>query len=228
MSNETTDHLWVSGPPFCSSTLLVAPLGTVETGGTTRTTCQIFDVDGAALDDFEVEFPAHEVGVIELEPFVTGIKMQGGLSQGHLIVTSSREVRHFCRQQIGDHFDIVSAPRLIASREASFVPLILGGNRDHIVSLLNASDEVAQIGVRLFYGARSPEWSLSVPARGCGTVSLEDQLLADFDDTSWKKSAVQGYIRVSPKGGATVATQVIERIPTEGAESEQFRCLLSW
>jgi hypothetical protein len=228
MSNQTIDHLWVSGPPFCSSTILVAPLGSVEPGATTRTACEIFDIDGEALDSFEVEFPAHEVGVIELEPFVTGLKMQGGLSQGHVIVTSSRDVRHFCRQQIGGHFDIVSAPKLIASRESSFVPLILGGSRDHLVSLLNAADEIAQVTVRLFYGSRSPEWTLSVPARGCSTVALEEQLLADFDDTSWRKGAVQGYIRVSPKSGAKVAMQIIEKMPMEGANSEQFRCLLSW
>jgi len=228
MNNQTTDHLWISGPPFCSSTLLVAPIGAVEAGATTVSVCKIFDVDGEALDIFEVEFPAHEVGVIELEPFLAGLKMQGGLSQGHMIVTSSRNVRHFCRQQIGEHFDIVSAPKLIAGRESSFVPLILGGSRDHLVSILNAADEIAQVAVRLFYGARSPEWTLSVPARGCSTVALEEELLADFDDSSWRKGAVQGYIRVSPKSSVRVAMQVIERMATQDAVSDQYRCLLSW
>jgi len=229
MSSEcVTDHFWVSGPSFFSSTLLVASGASISDGGRVATSCALYDVDGVRVNSFEFEFPENEVGVLELEPFMAGLKMQGGIPQGHLEVRSPVGCRHFCRQQMGGHVDLLSSPRLIRGRESSFVPLILGARRSHVALFVNAADEVAQVVVRLFYGSRSPEWSLSVPAKGCLAVALEEELLSTFNDSSWTKGAVQGYLRISPRSQAQIACQVIEQIPGETEEQEQFRCLVSW
>jgi hypothetical protein len=227
-SSHVTDHFWVSGPPFFSSTLLVASGAQASSAGRLTTSCTLYDVDGVRVNSFEVEFPENEVGIIELEPFMAGLKMQGGIPQGHLEVISPLGCRHFCRQQTGSHLDLISAPRMILGRENSFVPLILGAWRSHVLLFVNAIDEVSQVVVRLFYGSRSPEWSLTIPAKGCLAVALEEELLNSFNDSSWSKGAVQGYLRISPRLHSSVACQVIERIPGETEEQEQFRCLLSW
>jgi hypothetical protein len=227
-SDYVSDHFWVSGPSFFSSTLLVASGAAMSANGRVTTTCSLYDVDGIRVNSFDVEFPESEVGVIELEPFMAGLKMQGGIPQGHLEVRSPSGCRHFCRQQMGNHVDLLSSPRLILGRESAFIPLILGARRSHVALFVNAVDEVAQVVLRLFYGSRSPEWSLSIPAKGCLAVALEEELLSSFNDSSWNKGAVQGYLRISPRSQAQVACQVIEQIPGETEEQGQFRCLVSW
>lgn len=226
--HDVTSHFWVAGPPFFSSSLIVAGGARSSEGETIIASCRLFDVEGCPVNTFQVEFPSHEAGLIELEPFMTGLKMQGGIAQGHLIVTSRGGTRHFCRQQSGPNSQVISSPTFIGGREHSFLPIVLGAAREHLLLFVNASTELSQVVVRLFYGSRSPEWTVSIPAYGCSAVSLEDDLLRSFNDTSWQKGAVQGYVRLSPRVQASVACQILERIPGETAESEQFRCLQSW
>ena len=226
--HDVTSHFWVAGAPFFSSSLIVAGGARGSEGETIIASCRLFDVEGSPVNTFQVEFPSHEVGLIELEPFITGLKMQGGIAQGHLIVTSRDGTRHFCRQQSGPSAQVISSPALLGGREHSFLPIVLGAAREHLLLFVNASTELSQVVVRLFYGSRSPEWTVSIPAYGCSAVSLEDELLRSFNDSSWQKGAVQGYVRISPRVQASVACQILERIPGETAESEQFRCLQSW
>lgn len=71
---EVTSHFWVARPPFFSSTLLLA---CEEGEGRVTTTLTLFDVEGVQINEVEVEFPAGEVGIVELEPFSAALKMQG-------------------------------------------------------------------------------------------------------------------------------------------------------
>jgi hypothetical protein len=220
-------HFWVAGPPFFSSTLLVASGVVGGAGSTIAVDCELFDVDGTPVHSFSVQFPESETGVIELEPFLSHLKMQAGIPQGHLVVRSKAGTRHFVRQQVGDHVDILKAPFASKSREMTFIPLLLGGHREHLVTLLNVGDQVAQVVIRLLYSTRSPEWTVHVPPHGTRVFSLEHELLATFDDSSWHKGVVQGYLRVSPRAQSEVVCQMIERMPGEGENSESFRCMTS-
>jgi hypothetical protein len=225
---EVVSHFWVAGPPFFSSTVLVASNTAGSAAGTILTTFELYDVEGAPVQKFQVEFPEREVGVVELEPFLVGLKMQGGIAQGHLVVKTRPGTRHFFRQQIGDQVDLINTPTLIKSREMTFLPLLLGARREHLVTLVNAGNEVGQVVVRLMYGTRSPEWTVHVPAYGCRTISLEHELLSTFDDSTWQKGIVQGYLRISPRGQSEIAFQMLERLPGETEEKENFRCMTSW
>lgn len=226
--SEITSHFWVAGPPFFSSTILVASDSSGGVGDTLEATCHLFDVEGAPIQRFSVEFPEREVGIIEVEPFMAGLKMQSGITQGHLVVQSRAGTKHFCRQQVGQHADIIAAPRELRSREMAFMPLLLGGRREHLLVALNAGKDDAQVVVRLLYGTRSPEWTVQVPSNGCRTVSVEHELLSTFDDSSWQKGVMQGYLRVSPRSHSGVVCQMIERLPGEAQEQESFRSIASW
>lgn len=183
---------------------------------------EIFDVDGVSVQKLEVEHPRAEVGVIELEPFLTPLKMRGGLAHGHLVVQTECGLRHFCRQRMGDQFELIASPRLRRGREMSFLPLLLGSQRDHLLILLNSSDSDAQINLRLMYGTRSPEWTVDVPSNGTRVIALEHELLASFDDSSWRKGVAQGYLRISPRGNCVVGASLIERIVGD-EQKEWFR-----
>lgn len=226
--NEVVSHFWIGGPPFFSSTVLVGTGSAGELGKTIAVACDIYDVDGVYAQSFSVEFPERETGIIELEPFLAGLKMQAGIPQGHLILRSRAGTKHILRQQIGEHVDFIPTPTAIKSREMTCIQLLLGARREHLVTLLNIGDEVAQVVVRLLYGTRSPEWTVQIPGRGSRVISLEHELLSTFDDTSWHKGIVQGYLRISPRAQSEVVCQMIERCPGDSEEREFYRCVTSW
>jgi hypothetical protein len=207
---------------------MVASGSVGEPGARVSVQCELYDVDGAHIQNFTVDFPEREVGVIELEPMLSSLKMRSGIAQGHLVVRSRAGTKHLCRQQAGDSVSFSGSPRAIKSREMTFLPLLLGARREHIVTLLNQSDEGGQVVIRLMYGTRSPEWTVDVPARGTRAISLENELLATFDDVTWQKGVVQGYLRLSPRAQSEIVCQMIERSPAEGDDKEHFRFMTAW
>jgi hypothetical protein len=225
---ETTSHFWVAAPPLYSSTLLVAP-GTDPSGqGRAKVRLEIFDMDGAQVNSVEVEFPSSEVGFVELEPFTAALKMQGGVAHGHLKVTSSEGTRHIVRQSIGSSVVLYQDPVPVAPRENSFIPVVIGGRREHMVVLVNGGEQEGQIACRLFYGNRSPEWTLTVPGNGSRVLSLENELIASADQKAWEKGALQAYVRLSGKHQSPITGHIIERTLGESPEQDLYRCLLSW
>ena len=230
--SAVTSHFWIANQPFSSSTLLVAtPPACGLTGAPhtrSETTLELFDVDGAKVNEVRVEFPAGEVGLIELEPFSQGLKAQGGVPHGHLAVSSPAGTRHVCRQTFGGSTSLLQDPPMTRGRETSFTPLILGARREHQIVIINASPEPAQVSIRLFYGSRAPEWNVDVPGNASRLIPLEAELLSSADDASWEKGAVQAYLRVSPRLQALVACHIIERVPGESVDQDVFRCLATW
>ena len=225
---ETTSHFWVASPPLFSSTLLVATGDDSAGAGRAKTRLEIFDLDGSQINSVEVEFPAGQVGFVELEPFTAALKMQGGVAHGHLKVTSPIGTRHLYRQTIGTSVVLYQDPVPVSNRESSFIPVVIGGRREHMLVLVNSGEEEGQIACRLFYGNRSPEWTLTVPGNGSRALSIENDLLAAADQKAWEKGALQAYIRFTGKHQSPIAGHIIERTLGESPEQDLYRCLNSW
>ncbi len=226
--SSVTSHFWVATPPFSTSTLLVATEPQGESGQRVCTRMELFDADGSKVNEVTVEFPASEVGVIEVEPFTQALKEQGGIAHGHLAVSSPAGTRHICRQSLGGCVTVLQDPLVTRGRENSFTPLIIGARREHQVVLVNTSSEPTQVGIRLYYGNRAPEWNVDVPGNASRLISLESELLGASDDRSWEKGAVQAYLRIAPRLQGSVTCHLIERIPGETPEQDTHRCLATW
>jgi hypothetical protein len=225
---ETTSHFWVAAPPLFSSALLVASGADTSGTGRVRTAIEIFDLDGKRVNSVEVEFPANEVGFVELEPFTAALKMQGGVAHGHLKVTSPLGTRHLYRQTVGNSLAVSSDPEPVRNKESAFIPLVVGKGHEHMLVLVNSGEDEGQIACRIFFGNRSPEWTLTVPGNGSRIVALESDLLASSDDKSWEKSPLQAYVRLSGRQGSAIAGHIIERVVGESPDQDRYRSLTSW
>ncbi len=226
--SSVTSHFWVATPPFSTSTIFVATDPEQQTGERACTRLQLFDADGSQVNEVTIEFPAGEVGVIEVEPFTQALKEQGGVAHGHLAISSPIGTRHLCRQSLGGCVTVLQDPAVTKGRENSFTPLIIGARREHQLVLVNTSSEATQIGIRLYYGNRAPEWNLDLPGNASRIVSLESELLGGSDDRSWEKGAIQAYVRIAPRLQGSVTCHVIEKIPGETADQDTYRCLAAW
>lgn len=225
---ETTSHFWVAAPPLFSSTLLVATGDDTAGAKRAKTSLEIFDLDGTPVNSVTVEFPAEEVGFVELEPFTAALKMQGGVAHGHLKVTSPVGTRHLYRQTIGSSVVLYQDPVPVNPRESGFIPVVIGGRREHMLVLVNSGEEEGQIACRMFYGNRSPEWTLTVSGNGSRVLSIENELLAAADEKAWEKGTLQAYIRLTGKHQSPIAGHIIERTLGESPEQDLYRCLTSW
>lgn len=223
-----TNHFWVAGPPLFSSTVLVSSAALETPNGTLKASCELFDVDGVKAQSFKVEFPESEVGILEIEPFISALKAQGGILQGHLVVTTRADTKVMCRLQVGNQVDLISEPKTIQSREMGFMPLLLGAKREHLLVFVNTGADTSQVVTRLLYGSRSPEWTTQIPPHGCRVVSLEHEFLSTFDDVSWQKGVVQGYLRISPRAQSSVICQMIESAPGEIEGQFLHRSVSAW
>jgi hypothetical protein len=240
---DVVSHFWVAGKPFFSSTIFVAPCSVVPPSSATEppsalteehlkvkpcaTTLDFFDADGAKTNTVEIEFPADEVGLIELEPFMAGIKVEGGVQHSHLAITSPAGTRHLCRLSNGVGVALVQDPLMVRSRESSFIPLVLSAQKEQMLAFVNAGGESAQVSCRLFYGNRSPEWNFVVAPFGAKLVSIQEELLASQDDRSWEKGSTQAYVRITARHQACISCLIVERVPGESFETDQYRCLVA-
>jgi hypothetical protein len=225
---DVTNHFWVAGEPFFSTTVMVAVPDPTAASGRLLTVLDIFDSEGTKVNSVEVESPANEVSVVQLEPFIGALKMQAGIRHGRLAVTSPQGSRQLCRHGLGPEISLIHEPLVVRSRESCFVPIVIGGQRQHLVALVNSSHETAQLSLRLFYAQRSPEWSISIPAQGSRVVMLESELLTDADDRAWEKGPIQAYIRLSARHQTYFTCQIFEQVPGERVEHDTFRCVTSW
>jgi hypothetical protein len=227
-SSDVTSHFWVASSPTLSSTLLVIPGDAEVARGRALSVIDLYDVDGSKVNSIEVEFPSSQVGIVELEPFATALKVQAGIAHGHLAVTSLAGSRHLCRYVINGQIALCTDPTVVGSRESCFMPVTLGARREHLVALVNTGHEDAEVSCRLFYGSRSPEWSIVIPALASKLLSLEEELLYTTDDKVWEKSQSQAYVRITSKGTAHVTAQVIERVSGDTPELDLYRSVTSW
>lgn len=225
---ETTSHFWVAAPPLFSTTLFVATPSDGDNHGRVHTSIEVFDVEGVKVNTVNVEFPEGEVGVLEMEPFIAALKMQGGVAHGHVKVTSPTGTRHLCRQSIGGSVALYADPAPVHQRENSFLPVVIGGRREHMLVLVNHGAEEGQIACRLFYANRSPEWTITVPGNGCRLLSVEGELLATTDDKVWEKGSIQAYLRFTGRQASPIAGHIVERSLGDSAEQDSYRCLVSW
>jgi hypothetical protein len=224
---DTVSHFWIAAQPFFATQILAVPphISGEASPNQEGIECVIYDVDGVKVNTVTVEFPGSTVGVVELEPFIAGLKLESGLQHGHVEVTSRGGTRHICRITANNSAMQFTEPVLLRSRDNSFIPLTLSSHREQMLVAVNAGTEVAQVTCRLFYGSRSPEWNLVIPPHGSKLVSLHDDLLVTQDDRSWEKGAVQSYIRMTSRYQGPVSCFAMERIPGETFSQDIYRTL---
>ena len=187
--------------------------------------CVLYDMDGTQVNTLSVEFPANTVGVIELEPFISAMKIESGFQYGHVQVASRAGTRHHCRVTSANGAMSLSEPLALRSRDMTFLPLLLSTHREQLLVFVNGGTEVAQVNTRLFYGSRSPEWNIVIPPNGSKVVSLHDDLLASQDDRSWERAPQQSYVRFTSRYQGPVSCFAVERVPGETLSQDVYRTL---
>jgi len=170
----------------------------------------LFDADGGLVNEFTVEVEPGRVGVIELDQFLGGCKLESGLRHAQMRVVSPPGTRHVCRLHGHAGARMIAESSRITRHRSVFFPVVVAPQVDNVVCFINVGDEAAVAKCRLLVGNRTPEAFVEVPAHGARLLSLA----AEFGELrgAGGGDGAQAYVRLSTKGDAILGAQVLQRV----------------
>lgn len=215
-SPEVVSHFWAASYPFFETTLFVTP--SLASLPTAPTRIRLYDADGEVVNDLSVEVEPGRVGVFELEQFLGGCKLEGGLKHAHIEVNSPAGTRHLCRMHARSGVSLHAEATELSHLRSVFFPLSFARGVDSVVCFVNYSTEPATAKLRLFVGSRNPEMFVEIPGRGARVVSVA----ADFGEFvgGGEADLGPGYVRLSTKGDARLGVHLIQRLAARDERSE--------
>jgi hypothetical protein len=217
--SSSVASFWVSTFPFFESTLFVAPpfvdrsacgAGEETTGTFVASSVTLFDADGGVVNEFTVEVEPGRVGIVELDQFLGGCKLESGLRHAQMRVVSPPGTRQLCRLHGRAGAQIVEESSRLTRQRSVFFPVRLAPQLEHVVCFINLGGEPAVAKCRLLVGNRTPEVFVEVPANGARLLSLTTEF-GDFGAGGGGDGA-QAYVRLSTKGDAVLGAQVLQRV----------------
>ncbi|MBX7137474.1 MAG: hypothetical protein K1X83_05770 [Oligoflexia bacterium] len=207
-SAQSSVNLWVSTYPFFESTLLFSFEEKLQAVGPVPVQILFFDPDGSLFNEVQIELDPTRTGLLELEPFMGGCKLEAGLKHAHVEVRSLPGVRTTSRIHASTGACIMGAPCELTSRHSAFFPVLMSAERSPLMVLVNRSNIEAAIRLRLYCAKRMPEMQTSVPAHGARLVSVA----TDFPEFVPEEGArgVPAYLRISCLNGAECGVQLLD------------------
>lgn len=199
-------HLWVGSFPFIDSFLIISPDPGCESPSSVSVRC--FDPDGAFANEFSINIEPGAPGLIEIEPLLGSIKLEGGMKHAHLEIECPIGVQVLTRLVSREGAVLLGEPSVIDEHRSAFFPVQVLNEHSSMLCIVNAGDETSNLKCRLFLGSRTPDISLSIPARGSRIISLE----AEFSEylQAERGKIQQVYTRLGTRGGAPLTVQLFE------------------
>lgn len=227
---SVVSHFWISTFPFFETVLMVVPAlqaagpdnGLALVPAPACAALELFDADGNCITESSVEFPAGEVGILELEPLMAMCKLESGLKHGQLVVRSAAGTRHMCRIHCPGGASLLGEPAVVTAKRGGFFPTRLCEEISALLCMVNRGEVEAKTRVRLFCGNRTPEINCVIPPFGSRVVSVP----AEFAEVSRvpADTQLQAYLRVSVSSGVAVGIQLIEHAKT-GRDTGRYYAL---
>lgn len=215
---ESTAVLWVATfPHFSTALFLVTP---PELPSNARGRMQIYDPDGALINEVELELLPGQVVTLELDQFLGSCKIESGMRHAQLHLSLPPGVEHQCRLQSGGGAALLGDPVTLTGTASTFFPIVLEPGRTSYLCFQNRGESSAVVKVRLALGRRSPEAFLALPPRSSRLIAVEAEF-AEYTDEA--EGPQQGYLRLSSKGDGAIGVQLLERLVAgTGAEGREF------
>lgn len=217
-------HFWVAAGPFFTTTLFVVPPSPLFLQDTESknfpSTIRIFDSDGKPVNEVIVQFPANQVGILELDTLMSGCGLESGLQHGHLSITSTPGARHFCRMNTAEEGTLLSEPMRVRRGCGAFMPVTFSSNRTSMLCFINYGDKETSVRCRLFCGKRAPETICTLPPRGSRVLNVEAEFPGMTAVAAGKE--VSAYLRFGTQSESDVGVQLLERVSGEAGASSYF------
>ena len=211
---------WVVTYPACETVLFVVPtLQALSDPATTErnTTIDVYDSDGDLVNEVLVRFPATELGMIEMSPFLGGCKLDSGFKHGRIAVRSDFPCQHLVRIQSRDSAVMAGDLMSLDAQHPLAMPFIADQKRSSMLVLVNEGSAETEVRVKLYLSTRSPEIRQRIPPGGSRLVLLERAFSDCLEGESAKLG--RGYIKLtttlnagSAERDSRIGVQLVERI----------------
>ncbi|MCB0310825.1 MAG: hypothetical protein KDD42_06305 [Bdellovibrionales bacterium] len=204
-------HFWVSSYPFFEASLFVASDPASQAQQSTQ--LYLYDCDGAPVNEVEVNFPAGQLGIVELDQFLGQCKLEAGLKHAHLHVVSEAGGKHMLRIHGGSSACMLGPAQEVSQLRSCFFPVLLANERNALVTLVNYGRSDSLVRCRMYVGKRVPEVRINVPALGSRVLSIPAEFSEYAKPDGNKKQPT--YLRLSSTCEVPCGAQLIETISPE-------------
>lgn len=201
-------HFWVSSYPYFDSTLVSIDCALKPKDQPEEIKLTFFDADGKVFNTAQVQYAQTDLGLLELEPFVSACKLESGMKHAHLKVESSSSYRHQIRIHTKEACSFLRELNLATKYMVPCFPILLSPERNNFLSVVSLGGAPAKIKCRLFVGNRAPETTIDVPTDGVKLIHLESQ----FEEFLKDSRSIQAYARLVTLNDSPAGVQHVEQL----------------
>jgi len=202
-------HLWICSSSFFESVLFL------HSRSGNPFTLHLYDADGELINKLSLNFPASQIGAIEVCDLLEGCKLESGLKHGHAVISGSEKDLVACRIQSREHGAMLPICHEFRLDQALFYPITVCDERSYILPLTNFGKAPMQVRCRLFLGKRTPEVMVTLPPLASRIISISSDFAEFLEPFAGKQT--QCYVRLTSKDSAPIGAQLIERCQLSNA-----------
>lgn len=203
---NSQSHFWVSADDSFATTLFfLSPDFAVPP----KHSITVYDALGGKINEIRVEFPANQVGILDVDSFLGDCRYLQGLRQAHIHISSPAGVVHKVEIK-GKHSSYsISDEQLVDKKHAACFPLTLSQSSANLLALTNFGKPDALIRLRLFTGNRAPDLEIKVPENGCLSCLIEKEFeeFLEFPESG----QIQAYLRIVTNSSSSLQTRLLEK-----------------
>ncbi len=187
-------HFWLIESDGIAPHLLVAHCK--KEGEDAAIKLEIFDADGHSANRAQIEFQQNVVGLLELSPYLSTMKLQAGLRHGLLTVNHPLGMSLLLRLSNRDRSTLVQAGSVITRSAPRALPVHVQENRMSCLSLVNIDDRPTSVRAKIMLGKRSPELMFELAPRESRVIDLIGECAREIGEEARLLSG-RGYVRVT-------------------------------
>lgn len=207
---------WVSTYPMFETTLYLSNSSNALEPDFEKTASEelevelkFYDPDGNLFNSSKINVPNDELLAVNLAPFMSSSKLQGGLKHARLEVNGCNKLLSCIRLYAKETQDVLEPIRFISVDKADFYKLHFAIDRLAYLAITNPSSDEEVVRLKVFTAKHELEVKLEIPGNGARVyevASLFPKLIALREEKSFP-----AYLRLVTRSKVELGVQFYEQ-----------------
>ncbi len=193
-------------PSFLQEAFLQEEESEDENAAPATRDCQLsfYSPSGELFNKAQVRIGESRVTSVDLHQFMATLKPDSGFRHASLVVEHPESMHVQCRLENIASWSILGGLQICNRKDSFFAPVHLGAGMKSLLSIVNTSDDSADVKIRFIQRKRSPERLLSFRPHEIKVLGL---------DTEFASGGSTGlaYVRLATSAAVDFGVQVVQQ-----------------